>query len=112
MHATAAGGMEMMVWLPLPAQAASPPPPSVGAPIVVVALGGNALLKRGEPLTMEVQQRNAKTAAAAVRQLVDAGYSVCCTHGNGPQVGMLALQDPTVCFFCLTGLGGARCSPS
>ncbi|EFN58399.1 hypothetical protein CHLNCDRAFT_140326 [Chlorella variabilis] len=78
-----------------PLQAASPPPPSVGAPIVVVAFGGNALLKRGEPLTMEVQQRNAKTAAAAVRQLVDAGYSVCCTHGNGPQVGMLALQDPT-----------------
>ncbi|PRW18388.1 carbamate kinase [Chlorella sorokiniana] len=33
-------------------------------------------------------------AAAAIKQLVDAGYRVCVTHGNGPQVGMLALQDP------------------
>jgi carbamate kinase len=63
---------------------------------VVVAFGGNALLKRGEPLTMEAQQRNARSAAVAVKQLVDAGYRVCVTHGNGPQVGLLAEQDPAV----------------
>ncbi len=63
---------------------------------VVVAFGGNALLKRGEPLTLETQQHNAREAAAAVRRLVDAGYRVCITHGNGPQVGLLALQDPKV----------------
>lgn len=39
---------------------------------------------------------SAKGAAAAIKQLVDAGYRVCVTHGNGPQVGMLALQDPQV----------------
>lgn len=63
---------------------------------MVVAFGGNALLKRGEPLTMEAQQRNARSAAVAVKQLVDAGYRVCVTHGNGPQVGLLAEQDPAV----------------
>ncbi|KAL4458086.1 hypothetical protein ABPG75_012951 [Micractinium tetrahymenae] len=61
---------------------------------VVVAVGGNALLKRGEELTMDNQLHNARQAAAAVRQLVEAGLRVCVTHGNGPQVGLLALQDP------------------
>ncbi|KAI3435537.1 hypothetical protein D9Q98_001602 [Chlorella vulgaris] len=69
-------------------------PTATDAPVVVVAFGGNALLKRGEPLTMEAQQRNARSAAVAVKQLVDAGYRVCVTHGNGPQVGLLAEQDP------------------
>ena len=59
---------------------------------LVTALGGNALLKRGEPLTMEVQQRNVKAAAAALAPLILAGHEVVITHGNGPQVGMLALQ--------------------
>ena len=74
------------------------------APIAVVAFGGNALLKRGEPPTMETQQRNAQGAAAAVRQLVEAGFRVCVTHGNGPQVGMLALQDPKVGAWVLLAL--------
>lgn len=66
-----------------------------GPPTVVVAFGGNALLKRGEALTQDNQLRNARQAAAAVRQLVEAGFRVCLTHGNGPQVGLLALQDPS-----------------
>lgn len=56
---------------------------------------------------------SAKGAAAAIKQLVEAGYRVCVTHGNGPQVGMLALQDPAVSlsdFFnfkaCPVGVGG------
>lgn len=61
----------------------------------MVAFGGNALLKRGEPLTTDVQRRNAQAAAAIVAQLVQKeGLKVCVTHGNGPQVGLLALQDP------------------
>lgn len=64
--------------------------------VAVVALGGNALLKRGEPLTMERQLENAREAAAALAQLVrEEGLALCVTHGNGPQVGMLALQDPS-----------------
>ena len=62
-------------------------------PLVVVALGGNALLKRGEPLTAANQQANAAVAARAVAELAE-GYRLVVTHGNGPQVGLLALQDP------------------
>jgi len=58
---------------------------------VVVALGGNALLRRGESMSVEVQQRNARKAAAAVAELA-ADHEVVVTHGNGPQVGLLALQ--------------------
>jgi len=58
---------------------------------VVVALGGNALLRRGEPLEPAVQRRNARRAAAAVAA-VAREHAVVVTHGNGPQVGLLALQ--------------------
>jgi carbamate kinase len=59
---------------------------------IVVALGGNALLKRGEPMTAENQRANARRAAEALAELVKAGHSLVITHGNGPQVGLLALQ--------------------
>ena len=60
--------------------------------LIVAALGGNALLKRGEPMTAEVQRRNVRGAAEALARLVRAGHRLVVTHGNGPQVGMLALQ--------------------
>lgn len=60
---------------------------------IVAALGGNALLKRGEKLTAENQRRNAKAAAQSLSALVDAGHDITITHGNGPQVGLLALQS-------------------
>lgn len=59
---------------------------------IVVALGGNALLRRGEPLTIANQNKNVKNAARALSSLIDAGHSIVITHGNGPQVGLLALQ--------------------
>jgi carbamate kinase len=59
---------------------------------LVVALGGNALLRRGEPLTSAVQAGNIRTAAAALAELVR-DHEVIVTHGNGPQVGLLAIQD-------------------
>jgi carbamate kinase len=58
---------------------------------VVVALGGNALLRRGEPMTAEVQRGNVRTAAQALAP-VARGHELVVTHGNGPQVGLLALQ--------------------
>lgn len=57
---------------------------------VVAALGGNALLRRGERPTLAAQQANAHAAAAALAPLARA-HELVVTHGNGPQVGLLAL---------------------
>ncbi|MDX8449461.1 carbamate kinase [Mesorhizobium captivum] len=61
--------------------------------LIVVALGGNALLRRGEPMTAENQRANVKRAACVLAALIGQGHSVVITHGNGPQVGLLALQS-------------------
>jgi carbamate kinase len=58
---------------------------------IVVALGGNALLRRGEPMTSEVQRRNVRIAARALAPIAH-GNELVVSHGNGPQVGLLALQ--------------------
>ena len=58
---------------------------------IVVALGGNALLKRGEPMTAEVQRGNVRVAAKALAPIAKQNQLVI-SHGNGPQVGLLALQ--------------------
>lgn len=60
--------------------------------LVVAALGGNALLRRGEPLTADTQRANVKVAAQSLANIVRAGHQIVITHGNGPQVGLLALQ--------------------
>jgi carbamate kinase len=58
---------------------------------ILVALGGNALLKRGEPMTAEVQRANVRTAARSLAPVAER-HQVVLSHGNGPQVGLLALQ--------------------
>ena len=67
---------------------------------IVIGLGGNALLRRGEPLTQEAQQRNVMRAASALAA-VAREHEIVVTHGNGPQVGLLAIQDQAT-----PGLGG------
>ena len=59
---------------------------------IVVALGGNALLKRGERMTIEAQRTNVRIAAAALADLAR-DHQIIVAHGNGPQVGLLALQS-------------------
>ena len=59
---------------------------------VVVALGGNALLKRGEEPTSGNQRRNVRIACRALAPLAEE-HQLVITHGNGPQVGLLALQS-------------------
>lgn len=59
---------------------------------IVVALGGNALLRRGQPLTAGNQRENVRTAARALAPLARE-HQLVITHGNGPQVGLLALQS-------------------
>jgi carbamate kinase len=58
---------------------------------IVFALGGNALLKRGEILSAENQRRNMRVAATSLAKACD-GHQVAIVHGNGPQVGLLALE--------------------
>ena len=59
---------------------------------IVVALGGNALLKRGEPMTAEAQHTNVRIAAAALADLAR-DHQIIVAHGNGPQVGLMALRS-------------------
>ncbi len=59
---------------------------------VVAALGGNALLRRGDPGSIAIEQANLAVAARALVDLVAAGHELVLTHGNGPQVGFLAIE--------------------
>jgi len=59
---------------------------------IVVALGGNALLRRRESMTAQARRANVRRAVAALLPLFEAGHQLVITHGNGPQVGLLGLQ--------------------
>ena len=59
--------------------------------LVVIALGGNALVRRGQPPEVEIQRQNIKLATKAIAE-VAREHRVIVTHGNGPQVGLLAMQ--------------------
>jgi carbamate kinase len=59
---------------------------------IVVALGGNALLKRSDPMSAEAQRANVRIAAKSLAPLAE-DHELVLAHGNGPQVGLLALQQ-------------------
>ncbi|MGW0161060.1 carbamate kinase [Mycobacterium sp. NPDC003323] len=58
---------------------------------IVIALGGNAILRRGQPMTADVQRANIRSATASIATVAP-GNELIIAHGNGPQVGLLALQ--------------------
>ncbi|WP_369185494.1 carbamate kinase [Streptomyces sp. Y1] len=60
---------------------------------IVAALGGNALLRRGEHPDAAVQQHHVHDAARSLAELVTAGHELVITHGNGPQIGLLAQES-------------------
>ncbi|MFD0277459.1 carbamate kinase [Kitasatospora sp. NPDC127111] len=60
---------------------------------IVAALGGNALLQRGERPDAAVQLHHVHQAARSLAELVEAGHELVITHGNGPQVGLLAAES-------------------
>ena len=60
--------------------------------LVVIALGGNALLRRGDSTEADLQRANVRHAAASIAE-VASEHQVVVTHGNGPQIGLLALQS-------------------
>ena len=59
---------------------------------IVIALGGNALLRRGEEMTAENQRENIRIAAKVLAPIIEE-HEVVISHGNGPQVGLLSLQS-------------------
>ncbi|AYO22017.1 carbamate kinase [Vibrio owensii] len=61
-------------------------------PIIVVAVGGNALLQRGEVMSCENQQKSIAQTASSLAEL-SKNYRLVIVHGNGPQVGLLSLQN-------------------
>jgi carbamate kinase len=60
--------------------------------LIVIALGGNALLQRGQKGTVGEQYGNVKKTASKIADLIQRGYKVVITHGNGPQVGATLLR--------------------
>jgi len=64
--------------------------------ITVIALGGNAILQPGQKGTFQEQLKNVETTCAQLTQMVESGkYKLVITHGNGPQVGNILLQNET-----------------
>lgn len=64
-----------------------------GKPIVLVAMGGHAFMQKGESGTIDEHERNAAEIARLLMSLVEKEYQLVITHGNGPQVGTLLLQQ-------------------
>lgn len=62
-------------------------------PIVLVAMGGHAFMKKGEKGTIEDHERSAQRIAGLLMTLVERNYHLVVTHGNGPQVGSLLIQQ-------------------
>jgi carbamate kinase len=62
-------------------------------PTVLIAIGGNSLIPAGEPPTVATQRRHAAETCRAIADVVDRGWRVVLTHGNGPQVGAALLRS-------------------
>jgi carbamate kinase len=60
--------------------------------LIVIALGGNAVLKRGEKGTYDEQYQNIKTSVGDIADLIVGGHKIVLTHGNGPQIGATLLR--------------------
>ena len=60
---------------------------------VVIAIGGNAITKHGQKGTVEEQMQNIRDCCDPILDLVQAGYRIVLTHGNGPQVGSILIQN-------------------
>lgn len=61
--------------------------------LVAIALGGNMILKKGQPKTYEQQMKNLRFATGVIVKIIKMGYGVILTHGNGPQVGNILVQQ-------------------
>ncbi|MBW2736554.1 MAG: carbamate kinase [Deltaproteobacteria bacterium] len=71
----------------------SPPTTGGDRPLAVVAMGGHAFMQHGDSGTIEQHHHNAAEVSAVLMTLVERDYNLVITHGNGPQVGQLLLQN-------------------
>ena len=60
---------------------------------VLIALGGNAILKHTERGTAEEQMRNVRITTKRLVEIIREGHRIAITHGNGPQVGFIARRS-------------------
>ena len=65
----------------------------MGKELVAIALGGNMILRKGQPKTYEQQMQNLRVATDVIVEVIKQGYGVILTHGNGPQVGNILVQQ-------------------
>ena len=65
----------------------------MGKELVAIALGGNMILRKGQPKTYEQQMENLRVAIDVIVEVISQGYGVILTHGNGPQVGNILVQQ-------------------
>lgn len=80
---------------------------------VLIALGGNAILQANQTATYETQLQNIRMCCTIISNIVNKGYRVILTHGNGPQVGHILLQnemakDSVSCCRCMYAAPRAR----
>ncbi len=61
--------------------------------LIIIALGGNALLKNGQKGTIAEQRKNVRTALQSLYPVIEQGHNLVITHGNGPQVGFVLLKN-------------------
>lgn len=61
--------------------------------LIAIALGGNMILQKGQPKTYEQQMENLRKATVVIIDVIKKGYGVILTHGNGPQVGNILVQQ-------------------
>ena len=77
--------------------------------IAVIALGGNALIKEGQKGTIYEQFSNTRKSAKSIVQMIKNGWDVVITHGNGPQVGAILLQNKEAKDITPAKIGRASC---
>src|SRR4030065_1760320 len=61
--------------------------------LAIVSIGGNALIRRGEKGTIEEQTEHINAATASIARILEMGYNIVLTHGNGPIVGFIVIQN-------------------
>jgi carbamate kinase len=62
-------------------------------PLAIVSLGGNALIQRGEKGTIEEQFAHTEACVRQIARMIEEGYRIVITHGNGPIVGNIVIQN-------------------